>query len=446
MKNVLAILLITACSQYAVGQQADPLAGKSINTAPHINTSIIAEELNFLVNTQYRELGPMLTKDGKRLYFSRQGFPENTGGADDEDIWYCEFDDATQSWTNAVNMGAPLNNGSPNFITGIGRNGDTLLLGNIYGKKGKMKAGASISIRAGNVWSFPVPVNIAGDYNLSEKVGYDLSSDRTALIIAQEKADSKGGLDLYVAFRDPGAKHPYSATESVSLGDMINSFGDETSPWLAYDNQTLYFSSNGHNGHGKLDVFVSKRLDKTWTNWSPPVNLGPGINSRYDDMSFNYNPTDRYAYFSRGITPSNVDIYRIDMTQLFKEVEGADSEVVTAEIGQTKVVNNVFADNSSDISQGAMNDLNDIVNYLKKNKTMVIQITAHSNQHDDREMSLQLSKRRASHILDFLVKNGIDKSRLSFVGVGHDIIKNAKGEAVSHAPIDSRVEFKLLGY
>jgi len=446
MKNFFAILLFVVCSQYAVGQQSDPLAGKSINIAPNINTSVIAEELNFLVNTPYKEFGPMPTKDGRRLYFSRQGFPENTGGVDDEDIWYCEFDDITQSWTKAVNMGEPLNNTGPNFITGIGRKGDTLLLGNIYGKKGKMKAGASISIRVGDLWSFPVPVNIAGDYNLSEKVGYDLSSDRTALIIAQEKSDSKGGLDLYVAFRDPDAKYPYSATESMSLGDMINSFGDETSPWLAYDNKTLYFSSNGHNGYGKLDIFMSKRLDKTWQNWSAPVNLGPGINSRYDDMSFNYNPTDRYAYFSRGITPSNVDIYRVDMTQLFKDVEGAGSELFTAEIGQTKVVNNVFTDNSSDISQGAMSNMQDILNYLKKNNTMVIQVTAHSSSHDDRAVSLQLSNKRASNVVDFLVKNGIEKGRLTYVGLGHDILKNTKGETVSHGPIDSSVEFKLLRY
>ncbi|HTE30905.1 MAG TPA: hypothetical protein VK666_11070, partial [Chryseolinea sp.] len=157
MKNFFAILLFVVCSQYAVGQQSDPLAGKSINIAPNINTSVIAEELNFLVNTPYKEFGPMPTKDGRRLYFSRQGFPENTGGVDDEDIWYCEFDDITQSWTKAVNMGEPLNNTGPNFITGIGRKGDTLLLGNIYGKKGKMKAGASISIRVGDLWSFPVP-------------------------------------------------------------------------------------------------------------------------------------------------------------------------------------------------------------------------------------------------------------------------------------------------
>lgn len=443
MKKTIAGFLVATCVHFANAQQP---AGTQVNIAPNINTSVIAEQLNFLVNTSYKELGPMPTKDGKRLYFSRQGYPENMGGVDDEDIWYCEFDDATQSWTKAINIGPPLNNTGPNFITGVGRKGDTLLLGNVYGKKGKMKAGVSISVRVGDLWSFPVPVNIAGDYNLSAKAGYDLSSDRTALIIAQQKSDSRGGLDLYVAFRDPDATYPYSATESVNLGDVINSFGDETSPWLAYDNRTLYFSSNGHNGYGKLDVFMSKRLDKTWTNWSTPVNLGPGINSPYDDMSFNYNPTDRYAYFSRGVTPSNTDIYRIDMTHLFKDVEAEDASAHSVEIGQTRVVNKVFADNSADISQGAIGDLQNILNYLQKNKTMIVQVTAHSNPHDTRAESIQLSNQRASNVVDYLVRNGIDKNRLSYNGLGHDVVVNSKGQAGSQDSVGASVEFKLINY
>lgn len=446
MKKIIAGLVIAFCAHVVNAQQADPLAGSKVNIAPNVNTSVQAEQLNFLVNTAYKELGPMPTKDGKRLYFSRQGYPDNTGGVDDEDIWYCEFDEVTQSWTEAKNIGPPLNNDGPNFITGIGRNGDTLLLGNVYSKKGRMKAGVSISIRVGELWSFPMPVNVASDYNLSAKAGYDLSSDRTALIIAQEKSDTQGGLDLYVAFRDPDAKYPYSATESVNLGEVINSFGDETSPWLAYDNRTLYFSSAGHNGYGKLDVFMSKRLDKTWTNWTPPVNLGPGINSPYDDMSFNYNPTDRYAYFSRGVTPSNVDIYRIDMTNLFKDVEVQGGEGTTAEIGQTKVVTNVFADDSPQIRVEAMTDMKNMLIYLQKNATMVVRVTAHSNPHDNRSKSIELSNQRASAVVDYLVKNGIDKKRLSYTGLGHDIVVNSKGKSASSASVGSSVEFKLINY
>ena len=312
-----ALILEIAATVPAFAQQAGPVAGAQVNVAETINLNVKSEPLNFLINTPYKELGPMPTKDGKRLYFSRQGYPGNTGGANDEDIWYSEFDEISKSWVAAINPGPPLNNSGPNFITGVGRNGDTLLLANVYGKKGKMKAGVSISVKTGNLWSFPVPVHIAADYNFAGRASYDLSHDRNSLIIAQQKADSQGKLDLYVAFRDPDEKNVYAGTESINLGPVINTFGDETSPWLSYDGRTLYFASDGHNGYGKLDLFMSRRLDNSWTNWSEPVNLGPEINSPFDDLSFNFNPGSRYAYFARGSSSDNTDIFRIDMTDLF---------------------------------------------------------------------------------------------------------------------------------
>src|SRR5690242_10867838 len=120
---------------YAAFCQLDQnLGGHQIRVAKMIETAVVAESLDNKVNSPFLEYGPTFTKDGRRLYFSRQYHPGNTGGEADEDIWYSEFDDATQSWKEAINIGPPLNNSGPNFICGVGVNGDTLLLGNVYGK------------------------------------------------------------------------------------------------------------------------------------------------------------------------------------------------------------------------------------------------------------------------------------------------------------------------
>jgi len=449
IRNILIVVMLGVTVIMKVSAQQDgPMVGNQVDVAKNIDTSVEGEPLNFLVNTPYKELGPMPTKDNKRLYFSRQGHPENVGGLRDEDIWYSEFDEVTQTWTQAINVGPPLNNKGPNFISGIGSRSDTLLLGNIYGKNGKMKSGVSISIRVGDLWSFPQPVNVALDYNLSERASYDLTHDRNALIIAQEKADSKGKLDLYVSLRDPNAKYPYSGTESVNMGPMINTFGNETSPWLSYDGRTLFFSSDGHNGYGKLDIFMSKRLDNTWTNWSKPVNLGPGINSPYDDLSFNFNPDSRYAYYSRGLTPENSDIYRVEMTRLFKNVQVAINELKDtenpAEIGQTQVVFGVFSNNLPEINKEAIADLQYIIGYLKKYKNMIVLVSTHSNEHATRNESLSLSNLRGSNVVDYLVKNGIEKRRLSYRGLGQDIVMTTKSEKVKPSDIAGSVEFKLI--
>jgi outer membrane protein OmpA-like peptidoglycan-associated protein len=436
------IVLTLPCS---FSQTMLPVAASPVNVAKNINTAVRGERLSFNVNTNYRELGPMPTKDGKRLYFSRQGFPENTGGTADEDIWYCDFQDETQDWGPAINVGPPLNNEGPNFITGVGRNGDTLLLANEYRKKGKMRAGVSVSVRVGQLWSFPVPVRIAADYNVAGRASYDLSHDRTTLIIAQQKADSYGKLDLYVAFRDPNQPNAYVGTESTNLGPVINSFGDETSPWLAYDGRTLYFASDGHNGFGNMDIFVSRRLDNTWTNWSEPENLGPGINSPYDDFSFNYNPTSRFAYFVRGFSRENTDILKVDMENLFLH-----NDDLLPEIGETKSITNVFDDNGSEIKPDALKDLHSIVEYLKKNSTTIIQITAHSNSHDSRNESLKLSNERAIKVMDYLVKNEIAQDRLTYNGLGHDVVVNTPASAADASGIGnvspSTVEFKVISY
>jgi outer membrane protein OmpA-like peptidoglycan-associated protein len=134
------------------------------------------------------------------------------------------------------------------------------------------------------------------------------------------------------------------------------------------------------------------------------------------------------------------------MTNLFKDLAGPDESGATmAEIGQTKVVNNVFADNSAEIRKEATADLQKIVAELTKNKTMIVQVTAHSNQHADRAASMALSNQRASNIVDFLVKAGVDKKRLSYTGVGHDVLINSK-VAISQEAMSSSVEFKLVKY
>lgn len=449
-RTILAILFASGTS---MAQQDQPLGGGQIDLAENIETAVVAEPLNGKVNTPFIEFGPTLTKDGKRLYFSRQGFAGNTGGVNDEDIWFSVFDEATQDWLDARNIGPPLNNAGPNFICGVGTNGDSILLGNVYLKGGKMKAGLSLSFRQGDTWSFPQPVVVRNDYNLAERTSFDISNDRKVLLIAQRKLDSNGGLDLYVAFRNTESKYPYAAMESTNLGPTINSVGDETSPFLAYDNRTLYFASNGHNGYGKYDIFVSRRLDDTWTNWSKPENLGPGINTIYDDSFFGFTPRSRYAYYSRGITSANSDIYRLDMTYLFKPsakpLDQMDELIDQAQIGQSLVLDSVFLDDNYEIRPEALPRLNYILGYMKLFSNYQVMITAHANKHESRDISHVLSVARAVKITDYLVEHGIARERLEYNGYGHDIVVN-----MDHLPtlksmkprVASSVEFRLVGY
>jgi len=279
-----------------------------------LSKGLIVEQLDKNINSDYSELNPLLSPDGKTLYFSRRNHPENVGGVNDkEDIWYSELGHDGK-WTLARNMGRQFNNEYPNFVNAVSSatpDGKSvlLLLGNRYEEKGKMLAGVSVSNNIGGTWTDPKPLRIEDDYNFNDKANYFLTNTRKILLMSIEREDSHGGRDLYVSF----AKGDTLWTKPLNMGTVINSAGEETGPFLASDDKTLYFSSNGFSGFGGSDVFMSKRLDDTWTNWSPPENMGPDINSKLDDLFFNIPSTSDYAYYSRGVTEENIDIFRVKM-------------------------------------------------------------------------------------------------------------------------------------
>ncbi len=285
-----------------------------IPLAAYLAAGIVIEQLDENVNSEYSEYNPLLSPDGKTLYFSRKNHPENMGGEKDkEDIWFSELDE-NGKWMLAKNMGSQFNNSFPNFANTISTTPDgksvIMVLGNKYVKDGKKSlAGVSISSNVGGQWTKPVSLNITNDYNYNEKANYFLTNNRKTLLMSVERDDSKGDRDLYVTFMGDDSVW----TEPLNLGTAINTAAEESGPFLAIDDKTLYFSSNGFSGFGGSDIYVSKRLDDTWTNWSAPENMGKTINSPLEDLFFNIPANSDFAYYSRGVTEQNTDIFSVKL-------------------------------------------------------------------------------------------------------------------------------------
>jgi len=276
---------------------------------------LYSERLGENVNSEYNEIKPLVSPDGNMLYFSRQNHPDNVGGIEDrEDIWVSERDKKTGDWKKAQNIGAPLNNDGPNFISSITPDGNSLVLGNSYGKGSKMKSGVSITNKTSKGWSKPENIEIEGYRNLSDKVSFHMANNRKVLIMSVDRGDGEGGRDLYVSFLN----EEEAWSEPITLGMDVNTASDEFAPFLAADDKTLYFSTSGFSGMGKNDIFVAKRMDDTWQSWSTPENLGPEINSPNDDEFFNLTADGKYAYYSQGFTENNKDIFKIELENGFK--------------------------------------------------------------------------------------------------------------------------------
>lgn len=312
------ILLGTGIYSCLSGQSVLPIvnADKKIKVSSIIGSGAKAEALQHSINSPYEELKPVLAPGGRRLYFSRLANPSNISGMmNDEDIWYSEVDTTTKDWSAPVRLSGFLNNTGPNYVNNVSVTGDTIILGNQYLKKGKMRAGLSYSVNVHGQWTVPQTIVIQNDYNISEHSNSFVSLKNGVIIRAIQRTETVGERDLYVSFWNG-----VYATEPVNMGNIINTEMEESSPYLAQDNKTLYFASKGHSGFGGYDIFVTKRLDETWTNWSEPQNLGSAVNGELDDEFFSLTPCGQFATFSKRVSVHNVDLFKISINGLRNEV------------------------------------------------------------------------------------------------------------------------------
>ena len=247
--------------------------------------SLIGKEKVF--NSYADEANPILSDDGNTLYLIRAHHSGNVGGRSDiGDIWYSSYDGS--SWSSPKNIGYLLNNRYHNGVVGFDEKG-RIYLYNIYEEGGVAPKSRGVSfaspLEAPTRWMIPSTVSIRYFYNVSDLKGISLSYDRKIMLLSLESFKSRGAEDIYVSF---WVEELNQWSEPKNLGDQINTPFQELSPYLAPDNKTIFFASNGHGGYGSRDIFTAKRLDDSWTNWSEPKNMGAEINTSGAEMFFQY--------------------------------------------------------------------------------------------------------------------------------------------------------------
>jgi outer membrane protein OmpA-like peptidoglycan-associated protein len=282
-----------------------------INLAKDHPINVERENLGPGINSIGGDLSPVISADGKMLIIGRYPFNGNIGDPRKEDIWFSLLKDE-QTWGPMQNMGRPLNNEGSNFLISITPDLNTVLVGNTYYPDGSPRsAGVSISHRTADGWEVPAPVNIRDYYNLDRFSEMCLDPSGLVLVMAVMRNDSRGEKDLYVCFKQPDG----SFTVPLNMGD-INTWGNELSPFVAADGKTMYFATDGRYGYGGVDIWMSRRLDDTWTKWSEPENLGPVINTPKWDAYFTISAKGDYAYLSASNnTDGSADIYRVKLTE-----------------------------------------------------------------------------------------------------------------------------------
>ena len=412
------------------------------------------------VNTQFNESTPVFTKDGNTMYFTRNNYVNKKLGSDIE---------------------------------------NTILLKILRATKDKN----------GN-WGDIVEVPFNSDqYNVAHPA---LSPDEKYLYFASDMPGSFGNSDIFRV--EILGDNQYGTPEN--LGNIINTAGRESFPYISKDN-VLYYSSDGIPGLGGLDIFAAKFNADGST--SKPVNIGMPGNSADDDFCFVFNSDSKIGFLTsnrpggkgkddiysfhedkpllfscqkniKGIVKDaktkaviadakvilsdkvmkevSTDQSKTDGTFTFEKVNCNDSHYylrgekekyetaeVNVTVGKDEVVYEIllnprqvaiekgmdlakvfeikeikFDYNKANIRPDAEVELTKIVEVMREYPKMKIDIRSHTDSRGSDSYNLKLSERRAKATLEWMVKQGIERKRLTAKGYGETQLVNGCSNGV----------------
>jgi outer membrane protein OmpA-like peptidoglycan-associated protein len=298
MNKFLQIYLILFCASSLIAQEGNSFKPKNLGIG---------------VNSSYDEFNPVLSPDGKTLYFVRANHPENKYGAfDSQDIWYSEWLDST--WTTATRL-KELNIGRYNAVLSVLDEGNTLLLNGVFNKQGTFwrKRGLSTATRSGDSWAPPVKVDIKKIHRISDGLigGAFMTNDRKIIVFNIHRIYNSKQSDIFISEIKENGK--YKRPKKI----YYLSTGGHTSaaPFISADGTTIYISSDDA-AKGLFEIYSSTRDPNDSEEWSQPTKLKGNINSNGWDSYFKTNEAGSVAYFSStNKSVGGSDIFKIKLIE-----------------------------------------------------------------------------------------------------------------------------------
>jgi outer membrane protein OmpA-like peptidoglycan-associated protein len=413
-------------------------------------------KLGHAVNTISNEYLPVISPDGKTLYFSamdRTGFfdfkldftKEKSAGG--EDIFVSNLKEGI--WEDARPL-ASLNTNRHEVVSQIFANGDLLITGNYtenLGVQDDRDAGVQTTdlFFIHNIKSryqinhLPEPVNsiyTESDGWMADNQTFILFvSDRPGHVGEYHKKGWKwresfwGNTDVYVSIK----KGDYWSVP-INLGNKVNTPFAERTPWLSADGLTLYLSSNGYvEGKFDLDVYAFKRKSiNNWTNWEGPF-MVEDANTPYDDWGYKeasngdgfvasanklgFKPTQGGVAGDGGVRETNYRPgYELKGLQIASLDSKFETNIYNLQNAQSPVfiASDLFFDfNSFAIKKSYEKYLLLLADQIKQNKESTVEICGHTDNAGEEKYNIQLSQKRAEAVKAFLELHGVTNLILS---------------------------------
>lgn len=281
------------------------------------------ERMAYPLNQFKLQYFPVLTADSKKILFTKR---DGLNSFDHEDI-FVSYENGG-GWTDPVPIDQSINTRYNEGTCTISADGNILIFTSCDAPDSFGSCDLYISNRLNGKWQ--KPSNMGKTINSrSWDSQPSLSADGSMLFFSSNRRDGFGGNDIWYSYMlDDG-----SWSEVSNLGQDINTEKDEVSPFIYFNNELLFFASDGHLGFGGKDLFISK-LDSG--GFGPPDNLGFPINDHKDQLALFITAQQDFAYYTEntyheGRVDSSL-IYRFDFPE---EIDLGEKLIIT----EGKIVN-----------------------------------------------------------------------------------------------------------
>lgn len=332
-------------------QQYRPQAQEQIGILERQGSIFTKAELRSMpgsINSSNSDFGAIVDPTGKYLWFTSL----RPALFAKENIWRAEI---TPDGFGAPELVKELSTDKNESLGSFSLDGSTAWL---FGNFAKDKLDGDIYyLELGKGGATPVN---ATQFNSSQVDTQPMAFRNSLLFFASSRAGGFGGTDIYVAEKIGGLW-----SDPINLGAAINTAGNEQTPFLDQDGQTLYFASSGHPGFGGYDIFKACKFGPGWADWSIPENLGLPINSVRNDRYFFRIPATNQGFISSDRVAADYEkIYQLTIDRVYPPsylLKDSSGNIRTVEITPPRAAEKLPASTNS-----VLDDINKLIWGLEK--------------------------------------------------------------------------------
>lgn len=403
------------------------------------------------LNSKFHESTPTFTKDGKTVYFTRNNFLDKRG-YDGQKVTLLKIYKATlveDKWTDITEL--PFN--SDNFQTAhpaLSPDGKTMYFAS--DREGSIGKSDIFKVKINEDGSFGEPINLGPTVNTEGRETFPFVTAKNELYFASDGQPGIGGLDIFIA----QIKEDGSIKEALNIGEEANSPKDDFALIINTDNNKGFLSSNRDGGNGSDDIYKFVEKKPIWckqilfgviTDEDTKLPLA-NVKVTLSDEKFNKikevitDATGKYEFTevecgTKYYVKAELEDYTTKEPAVMLKDENGETEL-NIEIKTTKCVVKIGDDLANcfkinliyfdldkwNIRPDAAVDLAKLLDVLEKNPTMKINIRSHTDSRASFAYNDKLSKNRAKSTKEWLIKKGIDASRLASEGLGETQLVN----------------------